>query len=84
MNWLKAVLTPHQHTKFLGMVVDVLAMRFYMPGHKVEKIEEMFRNGVNGPEGPLQLALYEDASAHRSHVEGSAPLESDGSSEEPC
>ena len=41
VSWMKAVLTPHQRTKFLGMVVDVVAMRFFLPASKVEKIEVM-------------------------------------------
>ena len=52
INWGKSVLTVSKCLLFLGMLVDSLAYRFFVPAKKVEKlralVEEMVRGGGDG------------------------------------
>ena len=50
ISWKKAVLTPTQRIRFLGFVVDSLAMRFYVPGDKVEALEDLIREYLVEPD----------------------------------
>jgi hypothetical protein len=46
ISWKKAVLTPSQRVKFIGFVIDSLAMRFHVPGEKGEDERDAERAGV--------------------------------------
>jgi hypothetical protein len=43
VSWKKSLLDPAQVFKFLGFVVDLRAMRKYVPGEKIEEVEQLVR-----------------------------------------
>ena len=49
ISWKKAVLQPSHVIRFLGFVVDSVNMRFYVPGDKVEALEDLIRVFLESP-----------------------------------
>ena len=49
LNFKKNVLLPNKCQEFLGVVVDSEKMRFFMPGHKIEKVEALIQGYVDNP-----------------------------------
>ena len=50
LNYKKAVLTPNRCQIFLGVVVNTLQMKFFMPGEKIENIEGLIKKFLGAPE----------------------------------
>jgi hypothetical protein len=46
VNWKKSVLTPSKCVRFLGMLVDSAAYRFFVPPDKVEKLRDLINDMV--------------------------------------
>ena len=43
VSWGKSMLEPSQKWKFLGFVVDTVQMRLFVPGDKIERVEDLVR-----------------------------------------
>jgi hypothetical protein len=49
VNFEKSQLNPAQCVRWIGVVIDTVSMRFYIPSDKVEKLEDAIRAFVAGP-----------------------------------
>ena len=54
VNWKKSVLEPSKCTRFLGMLVDTLAYRFFVPPDKIEKLKAVVAHMVQQPEATVR------------------------------
>ena len=48
VSWKKSVLVPTRRFKFLGFIVDLEAMRLFVPGDKLEQVEDLARQILTG------------------------------------
>ena len=49
VSWAKSVLMPSRICKFMGVLVDSESMRFHMPGEKIENLESLIKEFLEGP-----------------------------------
>ena len=55
VNWRKSVLTPCKCLRFLGMLVDSVAYKFFVPADKVEKLQALVRDVTDGNQPELSF-----------------------------
>ena len=61
INWGKSVLTVCKCLLFLGMLIDSLAYRFFVPAKKVEKLRALVEEMVCGREGGRAIGMAVEA-----------------------
>jgi hypothetical protein len=54
VNWKKSILTPCKCLRFLGMLVDSAAYRFFVPDDEIEKLKVLVQEMVGRPEATLR------------------------------
>lgn len=54
VNWKKSVLTPSFCLRFLGMLVDSAAFKFFVPRDKIEKLHEIVKTMGQQPEATVR------------------------------
>ena len=54
VNWKKSVLTPSFCVRFLGMLVDSRAYKLFVPGDKVEKLQDLVKTMGQQPEATVR------------------------------
>ena len=61
VNWLKSVQTPGHIIKFLGMIIDSIKYRFFVPGDKVRKLQALVGELVQrgGADSESEVAFRE-------------------------